>query len=86
MSVWSEVHHRALNVEEAALLPARNRSIAGRSALQDALRRAEQIGEKQVSNTVQAGEEAQNPGNHEAGPVYRFPGSRAALHQVRPNW
>ena len=89
MSGWSDVYKPALNVEEAALLPARSRSLAGRSALQDALRRADEMGQMQVSNAVEGAMEGTDApavsGNGE-NPTYAFPGSRAALHQVRPNW
>lgn len=89
MSGWSDVYKPALNVEEAALLPARSRSLAGRSALRDALNRADAMGRMQLSNAVEGDMEDTNvPGISGNGdnPTYAFPGSRAALHQVRPNW
>ena len=89
MSLWSDVYKPALNVEEAALLPARSRSLAGRSALRDALNRADAMGRMQLSNAVEGAMEGMDApavsGNGE-NPIYAFPGSRAALHQVRPNW
>ncbi len=88
MSLWSDVYKPAMNVEEAALLPARGRSLAGKSALQDALRRAGQMEGMQLSNTVEGAinEAARTQENAAYQPVYAFPGSRAALHHVRPNW
>ncbi len=82
MSLWSDVYTPAMRVEEAALLPARSRSIAGRSALQDAMRRADAMKEMQLSNTVQAGSGIQQSAQNEMRNGYAFPGSRAALHQV----
>ncbi len=82
MSLWSDVYKPALPVEEAALLTARTRSIAGKTALQEALRRADAMAEKQLSNTVQGGIGQNMPVQETVKPVYAFPGSRAALHQV----
>lgn len=87
MSGWSDVYKPALNVEEAALLPARSRSRAGKSALQDALRRADEMNGKQLGNPVEGGIQAALPvKDGRIKPIYAFPGSRAALHQVRPKW
>lgn len=83
MSEWSDAYKPALNVEEAALLPARNRSLAGKSALQDTMRRAAVIGEKQVSNVVSSTLEMRPMPERRTNSC---PCSRAALHQVRPNW
>ena len=84
MSLWSDVYTPAMLEEEAALLPARSRSFAGKSALQDAMRKADAILEKQVSNPVTPGNEAAV--QTEAINRYALTGSRAALHQVRPRW
>ncbi len=81
MSLWSDAYTPAMQIEEAALLPARSRSIAGKSALMDAMRKADAILEKQVGDTVNAQETAQPAVNTGR---YAFPGSRAALHQVWP--
>lgn len=86
MSLWSDVYTPAMQVEQAALLPARNRSIAGRSALQDAMRRADAMKGMQVGSTVQAGIGEENTVRNTVRSGYAFPGSRAALHQVRPRW
>lgn len=87
MSLWQDVHTMALNEEEAALLPARSRSLAARSALQETLRQADGIAAKQVGNEVQTAVLGEAPAvSNGTKPIYAFPGSRAALHQVRPNW
>lgn len=86
MSLWSDAYRPALNVEEAALLPARSRSLAGKSALQDTLRKAEQMEGMQLSNAVEGGINQTTQPQAADNPVYAFPGSRAALHHVRPNW
>lgn len=84
MSLWSEVYTPAMLEEEAALLPARTRSAAGKSALMDAMRKADAMLEKKLSNAVIPGNEGavltENVNR------YAFSGSRAALHQVRPKW
>ena len=87
MSLWQDVYTMAMNEEEAALLPARCRSMAARSALQETLRQADSIADKQVGSEIRAAVygETQSVQN-ETKPIYAFPGSRAALHQVRPNW
>ena len=82
MAQWDESRRPALNIEEAALLPALNSSLAGTAALRTALLKADEIGQKQVGRPMNGpimrpALQAQNPR-----PVYRRPGSRAALHQV----
>lgn len=84
MSLWSDVYTPAMLEEEAALLPARSRSAAGKSALMDAMRKADAMMEKKLSNPVTPGSENGLQTKEAAG--YAFPGSRAALHQVRPRW
>lgn len=87
MSLWQDVHTMAMNEEEAALLPARSRSLAARSALQQTLRQADGIAGMQVGCQMQAAVYNETPAlQANERPVYAFPGSRAALHQVRPNW
>ncbi|MBE5787217.1 MAG: hypothetical protein E7324_06710 [Clostridiales bacterium] len=51
----NDTSRAALKVEEAVLLPALSRSLGGHAALKSALRAAEAIGEKQVSNAVMIG-------------------------------
>ena len=88
MSLWQDVYTMAMNEEEAALLPARCRSMAARSALQETLRRADGISAKQIGSEMRAAvyNNEETVAQNEAKPIYAFPGSRAALHQVRPNW
>ena len=81
MSQINESRRAALNVEEAALLPALPRNRAGSAALRTALRASEEIAEKRVGRMVDA---ASGPAE-ESAPLqrtYRQPGSRAALHHV----
>ena len=86
MASWSDSTKAALNPEEAALLPAlpRNRGTGG-AALRAALRAAEAINEKQLSNAVAVAEmqteEAKSACLANEGNTAR-PTSRAALHHV----
>lgn len=87
MSLWQDVYTMAMNEEEAALLPARCRSMAAKSALQETLRQADGIAGKQVGCEMRAAVYNETAVvQNEVKPIYAFPGSRAALHQVRPNW
>ena len=82
MELWNPMSRRpALNLEEAALLPALPpRRMTGGAALKNALDAARSLGEKQVSNPVSV-----SPGGEgrRAGALpSRRAASRAALHQV----
>lgn len=83
MSQLNEARRAALNVEEAALLPALSRSRSGGAALRTALRAAEVMDEMQVSNTVSAQMDREISEREQGtAPVYRQAGSRAALHHI----
>ncbi len=82
MAQWDESRRPALNIEEAALLPALNPSLAGPAALRAALEMAEEIGRKQVGRAMSGPILRTAPAALNPRPAYRRPGSRAALHQV----
>ena len=81
MSQLNEARRAALNVEEAALLPALPRSRSVGAALRTALRAAEAMNEMQVSNAVSAQAGQASPAQEQAA-GYRRAGSRAALHHI----
>lgn len=83
MKPWNDLSRRpALNIEEAALLPALPpRRMTGGAALKNALEGARSLEEKQVSSPVALS----GPLPQAAGAAPRAAGrpvSRAALHQV----
>lgn len=81
MSQLNEARRAALNVEEAALLPALPRSRSAGAALRTALRAAEAMEEMRVSNAVSAQTGQASPPQEQA-TGYRRAGSRAALHHI----
>ena len=83
MTQLSDSRQTALLVEEASLLPALPRYAADRAALQSVLRGADAIAQKRVAAAVDGAlDAAAAPAPVSYPPVYRAPGSRAALHQV----
>ncbi|MBE5783017.1 MAG: hypothetical protein E7329_06845 [Clostridiales bacterium] len=82
MNRIQESRRAALNREEAALLPAMPRIYpAGAAALRDAMNAARAIGEKQLSNLVDASAKAESAIRQPRQENIRH-ASRAALHQV----
>lgn len=83
LSQFNDSTRAALNVEEAALLPAlpRNRG-AGSAALRAALQAAQAIGERKVSNPVNLQIPTETSAAEQTNPTYRRANSRAALHHI----
>lgn len=84
MNAMQDSRRAALNIEEAALLPAMPRKrMAGSAALQSALRAAQAMDGKTTSNAVAVNGPVSAPPSDAAAtsPVVP-PASRAALHHV----
>ena len=83
MTQWKETRRAALDVEQAALLPAlpRKRRM-GNAALRWALRAAEAMEEKQLSNPVSASIPLAEAAPTMPGTAPRRGASRAALNHV----
>ena len=82
MSVWKEAKNPALKKEEAAMLPAMARPMAGEAALKAVMNGTEKMTGKRLSNRKSAwNEEKQNAPAGKKN-VSRPVGGRAALRQV----
>lgn len=84
MSEMEESRRIAMNIEEAALLPARiSRRTAGSAALMDLILNARAIGQMRTGETVNIGQQGQNPEPPKiALSATSARTSRAALHHV----
>lgn len=80
MSEYGDVRRAALNVEEAALLPALHGRRGSGAALRTALRAAEAMDEKRLGPLVTPGSESPRPAV--LPPAYGKDNSRAALHHI----
>lgn len=81
MAEFQDSQRPALSVEEAALLPALPRRAAGDAALRYALRAANRMDDKRLSNSVNGSIDAQRSVTASP-PAYRDVKSRAALHHA----
>lgn len=83
MNILQDSRRAALNLEEAALLPAMPRkNAAGSAALQTALRSAQAIEGKKTGNAVAAASLVEKPVCAQSAASRPAPLSRAALHHV----
>ncbi len=83
MNTLQDSRRAALNLEEAALLPAMPRkNVAGSAALQTALRSAQAMAGKKTGNTVDAASLAEKPAPAQPVASRPAPLSRAALHHA----
>lgn len=82
MAMIHESRKAALKPEEASLLPALPRHMGGQAALGSVLRAARALEDKQVSNAVEARENASAGVQERAASAGITPPSRAALHHI----
>lgn len=83
MNILQDSRRAALNLEEAALLPAMPRkNVAGSAALQTALRSAQAMEGKKTGNAVDAASLVEKPASAQSAASRPAPLSRAALHHA----
>ncbi len=82
MSVWKEAKNPALKMEEAAMLPAMARPLAGEAALKAVMSGAEKMEGKQLSNGKSTWNEEKQEARTDKKTGARHYSGRAALRQV----